>query len=62
MSGNVSHAHSDDYFHGWAFSGYGSLMYYYDLPMHLDEKYTAMKNVYKGNTGDKKDFHVYAIQ
>lgn len=37
-------------------------MYYYDLPMHLDEKYTAMKNVYKGNTGDKKDFHVYAIQ
>lgn len=68
-----SHAHTDDYFRGWAFLNHISLLYYYGLinalrSTKLDEKYTAedilklTKNIYKVDNGDGQGFKVSAIQ
>jgi hypothetical protein len=73
VSQAASHAHTDDYFRGWAFLNHISLIYYYGLinalrSTKLDEKYTAedilrlTKNIYKIDTGDGKGFKVSAIQ
>lgn len=73
VSPSASHAHSDDYFRGWAFLNHVSLMYYYGLvnalrSTKLDERYTAedmlklAKNVYRVDTGDGQGYKVSAIQ
>ena len=73
VSSSASHAHSDDYFRGWAFLNHISLLYYYGLlnalrNMKLDEKYSAedvlklTKNIYKVDTGDNGSSRVSAIQ
>ena len=60
-----SHAHTDEYFRGWAFVNHISLLYYYGLLnalrlAGLDEKYSAgdiiklTKNIYLVDTGDGK--------
>lgn len=70
---SASHAHTDDYFRGWAFLNHISLMYYYGLlnalrNAELDEKYSAedilklTKNVYRIDTGDGQGFKISAIQ
>lgn len=73
VSQAASHAHTDDYFRGWAFLNHISLLYYYGLinalrSTKLDEKYTAedilklTKNIYKVDNGDGQGFKVSAIQ
>ena len=70
---SASHAHSDDYFRGWAFLYHISLLYYYGLLNallinKLNEKYSAedvlklTKNIYKVDTGDGERYKVSAIQ
>ena len=70
---SASHAHTDDYFRGWAFLNHISLLYYYGLlnalrNTGLDEKYSAedilklTKNVYRIDTGDGQGIKVSAIQ
>lgn len=69
----ASHAHTDDYFRGWAFLNHISLVYYYGLinalrNVKLTEKYSAedvlklTKNIYRVDGGDKQGFKVSAIQ
>lgn len=73
VSQAASHAHTDDYFRGWAFLNHISLLYYYGLinalrSTRFDEKYTAedilklTKNIYKVDNGDGQGFKVSAIQ
>ena len=73
VAGSASHAHSDDYFRGWAFLNHISLLYYYGLVnalrnSELDETYSAedvlklTKNIYRVNTGDDGGIRVSAIQ
>lgn len=73
VTGSASHAHSDDYFRGWAFLNHISLLYYYGLlnalrNKKLDDKYSAedvlklTKNIYKVDTGDGEGYKVSAIQ
>ena len=73
VAGSASHAHSDDYFRGWAFLNHISLLYYYGLlnalrNSELDETYSAedvlklTKNIYRVNTGDDGGIRVSAIQ
>ena len=70
---SASHAHTDDYFRGWAFLNHISLLYYYGLlnalrNTGLDEKYSAedilklTKNIYRIDTGDGQGIKVSAIQ
>lgn len=65
MATSPSHAHTDEYFRGWAFVNHISLLYYYGLLnalrlADLDEKYSAgdiiklTKNIYLVDTGDGK--------
>ena len=73
VTGSASHAHTDDYFRGWAFLNHISLLYYYGLlnalrNKKLDDKYSAedvlkmTKNIYKVDTGDGEGYKVSAIQ
>lgn len=73
VSTTASHAHTDEYFRGWAFLNHVSLLYYYGLlnalrNMKLDEKYSAedvlklTKNIYRVDTGDKEGIRISAIQ
>jgi transposase len=73
VTSSASHAHTDEYFRGWAFLNHVSLLYYYGLlnilrNTKLDEKYSAedvlklTKNIYRVNTGDGQDYKVSAIQ
>ena len=73
VTSSASHAHTDDYFRGWAFLNHISLLYYYGLlnalrNTKMDEKYSAedvlklTKNIYKVNTGDNSGSRVSAIQ
>ena len=73
VTSSASHAHTDDYFRGWAFLNHVSLLYYYGLlnalrETKLDEKYSAedvlklTKNIYLVNTGDGQDYKVSTIQ
>lgn len=73
VTASTSHAHSDDYFRGWAFLNHISLLYYYGLlnalrNKKLDDKYSAedvlklTKNIYKVDTGDGEGYKVSAIQ
>ena len=68
-----SHAHTDDYFRGWAFLNHISLLYYYGLLNALrnagfTDKYSAedvlklTKNIYRVDSGDKQGIKVSAIQ
>ena len=70
---SASHAHTDEYFRGWAFLNHVSLLYYYGLlnilrNTKLDEKHSAedvlklTKNIYRVNTGDGQEYKVSAIQ
>ena len=70
---SASHAHTDDYFRGWAFLNHISLLYYYGLlnalrNAGLTDKFSAKdvlkltKNIYCVDTGDKQGFKVSAIQ
>ena len=70
---SASHAHTDDYFRGWAFLNHISLLYYYGLlnalrNTGLDEKYSAedvlklTKNIYRIDTGDGQGTRISAIQ
>lgn len=70
---SASHAHTDDYFRGWAFLNHVSLLYYYGLlnalrSTKLDEKYSAgdvlklTKNIYRVDTGDGQGIKISAIQ
>ena len=73
VSTSASHAHTDDYFRGWAFLNHISLLYYYGLlnalrEAKLSDKYSAAdvlkltKNIYRVNSGDNNGFKVSAIQ
>jgi transposase len=73
VNSSASHAHSDDYFRGWAFLNHISLIYYYGLlnalrNSKLDDKFSAedvlklTKNIYKVDTGDGQGYKVSAIQ
>lgn len=73
VSTSASHAHTDEYFRGWAFLNHVSLLYYYGLlnalrNTKLDEKYSAedvlklTKNIYQVNTGDAQGRRISAIQ
>ena len=73
VSSSASHAHTDEYFRGWAFLNYVSLLYYYGLINALrdkqqDDKYSAedvlklAKNIYRVDTGDGQGGRVSAIQ
>ena len=73
ISTSASHAHTDDYFRGWAFLNHISLLYYYGLlnalrSTQLNHSYCAKdvlnltKNIYRVDTGDGKGFKVSAIQ
>lgn len=73
VSASASHAHTDDYFRGWAFLNHISLIYYYGLlnalrNTKLDNKYSAAdvlkltKNIYRVNTGDSQGIRISAIQ
>lgn len=73
VSTTASHAHTDEYFRGWAFLNHVSLLYYYGLlnalrNTKLDEKYSAedvlklTKNIYRVDTGDKEGIRISAIQ
>ena len=73
VSSSASHAHSDDYFRGWAFLNHISLLYYYGLinalrNNKLDDKYSAedvlklTKNIYRVDTGDGQGIRVSAVQ
>lgn len=73
VSTNASHAHTDDYFRGWAFLNHVSLLYYYGLlnavrNTKLDDRYSAedvlklTKNIYRVDTGDKEGIRISAIQ
>lgn len=70
---SASHAHTDEYFRGWAFLNHISLLYYYGLlnalrDTKLDEKYSAedvlklTKNIYRVNSGDGQGIKISAIQ
>ena len=70
---SASHAHTDDYFRGWAFLNHISLLYYYGLLNALrnagfTDKYSAedvlklTKNIYRVDSGDKQEIKVSAIQ
>ena len=70
---SASHAHTDDYFRGWAFLNHISLLYYYGLlnalrNAGLTDKFSAedvlklTKNIYRVDNGDKQGFKVSAIQ
>lgn len=73
VSTSASHAHTDDYFRGWAFLNHISLLYYYGLlnalrKTKLDGRYSAAdvlkltKNIYSVDTGDGQGFRISAIQ
>ena len=73
VSTSASHAHTDEYFRGWAFLNHVSLLYYYGLlnalrNTKLDEKYSAedvlklTKNIYQVNTGGAQGRRISAIQ
>ena len=73
VSSSASHAHTDEYFRGWAFLNHVSLLYYYGLinalrDILLDDKYSAedvlklTKNIYRVDTGDGQGVRVSAIQ
>lgn len=73
VSTSASHAHTDDYFRGWAFLNHISLIYYYGLlnalrDTKLDSKYSAAdvlkltKNIYRVNTGDSGGIRISTIQ
>ena len=73
VSSSSSHAHTDEYFRGWAFLNHISLLYFYGLlnalrKTKLDEKYSAedvlklTKNIYRVDTGDGLGAKVSAIQ
>lgn len=73
VSTSASHAHTDEYFRGWAFLNHVSLLYYYGLlnalrQTKLDGKYSAedvlklTKNIYQVDTGDGQGPKVSAIQ
>jgi transposase len=73
VTSSASHAHTDEYFRGWAFLNHVSLLYYYGLlnilrNTKLDEKHSAedvlklTKNIYRVNTGDGQEYKVSAIQ
>ena len=73
VSSSASHAHTDEYFRGWAFLNHVSLLYYYGLinalrDKQLDAKYSAedvlklAKNIYRVDTGDAQGGRVSAIQ
>lgn len=73
VSSSASHAHTDEYFRGWAFLNHVSLLYYYGLlnalrNTKLDEKYSAedvlklTKNIYRVDTGDGQEYKISAIQ
>lgn len=73
VSTSASHAHTDEYFKGWAFLNHVSLLYYYGLlnalrNTKLHEKYSAedvlklTKNIYRVNTGDSQESKISAIQ
>ena len=73
VTSSASHAHTDEYFRGWAFLNHISLLYYYGLLNALrntkqDEKYSAedvlklTKNIYRVDTGDGQGIKVSAIQ
>jgi transposase len=73
VTSSASHAHTDEYFRGWAFLNHVSLLYYYGLlnilrNTKLDEKYSAedvlklTKNIYRVDTGDGQEYKVSAIQ
>lgn len=71
VSTSASHAHTDEYFRGWAFLNHISLLYYYGLlnalrNTKLNQSYCAQdvlkltKNIYRVDTGD--GIKVSAIQ
>ncbi|MBE6009470.1 MAG: hypothetical protein E7236_02245 [Lachnospiraceae bacterium] len=73
VSSSASHAHTDEYFRGWAFLNHISLIYYYGLlnalrDTKLDGKFTAedvlklTKNIYRVDIGDGEGYKVSAIQ
>ena len=73
ITASASHAHTDDYFRGWAFLNHISLLYYYGLlnalrNTKLDDRYSAedilklTKNIYRVDTGDGQGVKVSAIQ
>ena len=73
VTSSASHAHTDEYFRGWAFLNHVSLLYYYGLinalrDKRLDDKYSAedvlklTKNIYRVDTGDGQGSRVSAIQ
>lgn len=73
VAASASHAHTDDYFRGWAFLNHISLLYYYGLlnalrSTGLDERYSAedvlklTKNIYRVESGAGEGFKVSAIQ
>ena len=73
VTSSASHAHTDEYFRGWAFLNHVSLLYYYGLlntlrNTKLDEKYSAedvlklTKNIYRVDTGDGQEYKISAIQ
>ena len=73
VSSSASHAHTDEYFRGWAFLNHISLLYYYGLlnalrNTKLDEKYSAQdvlkltKNIYRVDTGDGQGIKISAVQ
>ena len=73
VSASAYHAHSDNYFRGWAFLNHISLLYYYGLlnalrNTKLDEKYSTedilklTKNIYLVDTGDGGGYVISAIQ
>ena len=73
VSRSASHAHTDEYFRGWAFLNHISLLYYYGLlnalrNTGLNDKYTPedvlklTKNIYQVDNGDGQGCRVSAIQ
>ena len=73
VSSSASHAHTDEYFRGWAFLNHVSLLYYYGLlnalrNTKLDEKYSAedvlklTKKTYRVDTGNGQEYKISAIQ
>ena len=73
VSTSASHAHTDEYFRGWAFLNHISLLYYYGLinalrNTNLSEKYSAedilklTKNIYRVTISDDSEFKISAIQ
>ena len=72
VSSSASHAHTDEYFRGWAFLNHISLLYYYGLlnalrNTKLDEKYSAQdvlkltKNIYRVDTCDGQGIKISAV-